>query len=180
MQWKYQSKQFEISSSLRSYIDEKLMRIEKLVSEPAAEGEVMMRQVHHSNKDRTHVTQLTLIQGDAFLRAEERAATMQAAFDVALDKLERQLKKYLARLKDKKREGLSAKHSKGTAIPQDLKELLRSKRVRLKPMYLNDAIDQLEMLDHDFYLFLNRENHQVNVVYRREDGGYGLLESEDL
>ena len=124
------------------------------------------------------------------IRSEVKGADERTSFDSALDKLERQIGKFKARYHRRRR--LSQRHAtaeaqagpveeEGETIdehPGDEPRLVRSKTVTLKPMSPEEAALQMELLGHDFFLFRNAESNLVAVVYRRTDGGYGLIECE--
>ena len=177
MKWTLQYKEAIVTDIFKQYIDSKLAKINRYLHDSAITGEVTLRQVPQNNKKLSNIVQLTIVIGDNFLRAEERAMQMEQAFNAAFEKIERQVKRF----KDKQHvdPGKSGREEIIENIKKDTR-LARSKKVKIKPMFFSDAVEQMEFLSHDFYMFLNIDTNQVNVVYRREDGGYGLLETEDL
>jgi putative sigma-54 modulation protein len=128
------------------------------------------------------------------LRAEEQHADARRAFDLALDKIGSQLRRYHNKRTDRSRVPNAADFA--TTLPtlsddamselaaiaadgeddEDGQEIVRTKRFALKPMSSHEAIDQLELLGHDFFVFLNADDDQVNVLYRRKNGHYGLIQ----
>ncbi|MCE5216854.1 ribosome-associated translation inhibitor RaiA [bacterium] len=136
--------------------------------------------------------EITLEADSVLLRSEERSNDDLASFDKALDKLERQLKRYRERVRDHTRTPMRKLTTEGgyeeAAEPEEGEEvdtvevapgeirILRTKSHELKPMTPEEAALQMELLGHDFFLFFNAQSDQVQVVYRRRDGGYGLIE----
>ncbi len=111
------------------------------------------------------------IQG-AILRAEERGADMFAAIDKTMDKMRRQASRYKTRRQDRRQRGEEETVPEEEGAPV---EIVRVKRFEMVPMTPAEAIEQMELLGHLFFLFLNGEDGQINLVYRRKDGGYGLI-----
>ena len=127
------------------------------------------------------------VEGDGvFLRSEERSGEMHSAVDAAIEKLERQIKRHKSRLKRGHRPGpireaLSERVSEsilGGETEPAIPAITRTKRFPMKPMSAEEAAGQMEAVDHNFFLFLNEESGKMNVLYRRKDGDYGLIEPE--
>lgn len=176
-----------ITETLQDYVDAKVGRLGRYMDnigevrvELTAEGKVIA--------EGQYVAQMTLRnERGKLLRAEERSESVEAAVDAAVDKMSRQIERYKGRGKHRRRGrglGLSAEEQIA-AYEADLEaeaepelEIVRRKRFPVAPMDEEEAIEQLELLDHDFYLFFNPETASVNLVYRRKGGGYGILEPE--
>ena len=136
--------------------------------------------------------EITLEADGLLLRSEERSNDELASFDKALDRLERQLRRYRERATAHARKSIRALASEqAEATPEQLDDtaeadeadaseirIIRTKSHALKPMTAEEAALQMELLGHDFFLFFNGQSEQVEVVYRRRDGGYGLIEPE--
>jgi putative sigma-54 modulation protein len=121
------------------------------------------------------------------LRAEERSNDMFAAIDTVIDKLYRQIERYQGRRKRKWRGGNAAADELVAIEPLSMEDeeadeeeqtIVRYKRFALHPMSTDEAIEQMELLDHDFFVFFNIEEEAINVLYRRHGGNYGLLQPE--
>src|SRR5690554_3401421 len=127
-----------------------------------------------------HKVEVTAGIAGLILRAEEVTDDMYASIDQVVDKLERQIAKYKTRINRKARQGGILKVNNGQALPEEEEEeelaVVRTKRFLVKPMPVEEAILQMNLLGHDFYLFANAENDEINVIYRRKDGSYGLIE----
>ena len=143
--------------------------------------------IHERNPSnpRPEVADTTLFIGGTVLKAREESADMYASIDLASDKLERQVKRYRGRQLDRwrgkgeRRPKEEALHATGGEVldPDELgRRIVRTKQFRMKPMSPEEAAMQLELLDHAFFVFTNAETGSVNVVYRRRDGDFGLIE----
>jgi len=125
-----------------------------------------------------------MISADGLLvRGEDRAIDIRSAIDSLLDKLERRIKKSRSKLVEHYRSHPETQDAwaaaSGEAAPEDLEPMLvRSKRFTVKPMNPEEAAAQMELVGHDFFVFRNAETEEVNVIYRRRDGNYGLIEPE--
>jgi putative sigma-54 modulation protein len=157
----------------RDYAAKKLGKLERYFH---AAQKVEM--VHHEGK-LDHKIEVTVFVDGMTLRGEETDGTVQAAIDKVADKLENRLRRLKSRI-------IKSHRHKGRPIPNGLEEnhaepaghepaIVEFKRFRLKPMTVEDAGLQLEMLGHPFFVFLNSESGQTEVIYKREDGDFGLI-----
>lgn len=161
----------EITPRLREYVEKKVSKLERYL--PDIE-EVRVDLALESTRSSAHrqVAQVTVqIQG-AILRAEERGADMFAAIDKTMDKMRRQASRYKTRRQDRRQRGEEEVVPEEEGAPI---EIVRVKRFEMVPMTPMEAIEQMELLGHMFFLFLNGEDGRINLVYRRKDGGYGLI-----
>ncbi|MGC8788124.1 MAG: ribosome hibernation-promoting factor, HPF/YfiA family, partial [Anaerolineae bacterium] len=130
-----------------------------------------------SNQDR-QVVQVTLRSNSTILRAEERSSDMLAAIDAVRDKLQRQIKRYKERpmrIRERARAAAAQAEEQAEELPP---RIVRVKRFNVTPMDEEEAIEQMELLGHDFFIFFNPNTGSMNVLYRRKDGNYGLLQPE--
>jgi putative sigma-54 modulation protein len=176
-----------INDGLREFIDKRATRLDRMLDR-VVEAKLELRALHNRVGPDTTAAQITIRAGREVLRAEERATDQMVAIDQAFDKLERQIR----RVHDKR----SRRHAPGQAtirdgVPeaetisasdeiepddeQDFGDLVRTKRFAVKPMDVEEAIEQMELLGHDFFLFHYVDEDIPSVVYRRRDGSYGLL-----
>ena len=126
-----------------------------------------------------NIVEITVAVSGVILRAEECSNDMYLSIDRAVDKLESQIRRYRTKLD--KRIRASELEPVAEAAPEYEEasyDVVRTKRFAVKPMSVEDAITQMELLGHDFFLFLNEANSELNVLYRRVDGSYGLLQPE--
>ncbi len=114
------------------------------------------------------------------IRAEERAADMKVAVDAVVDKLDKQIRRYKDKQVRKRRVNAlqTAQELEPETAMEPAPQIVRRKRFKTLPMSPEEAIEQMELLGHTFFLFLNQDTDELNVVYRREDGNYGLLEPQ--
>lgn len=179
-------KNVEVTEALRDYVNKKVGRVGRYFHD----DQRLQAQVTLSVQRGRHIVEVTLPlpQNGLLIRAEEESDDMYASIDLVVDKLERQIRKYKTRLNRKARRLEPAPGAaRGAGEPGedesgDLDELdgrlVRTKRFPIKPMPVEEAILQMNLLGHDFFVFMNASTREVNVVYRRRDGQYGLIEPE--
>ena len=179
MKLQMKAKHFTPNETHLQYAEKKLGKFDKLLNREVDAA------VNCSKEQEEERVEITLQAGGFRLRSEEFAPDFYVAFDAAIDTLERQLDKYKTRWSNKKRSGPSIRTGgwqEPTDVPEededDSPNIIRVKRFAMKPTYPEDAIIEMEMLGHSFYMFLNAETEEINVVYRRNDGRYGLIEPE--
>jgi putative sigma-54 modulation protein len=177
MQLIIKGKNMEVTEPLRTYVHRKLGQLDRyLPTIDKVRVELSVENVR-SNKDR-QVVQVTMHSNSTILRAEERSADMFAAIDAVRDKLRRQIRRYKEkpiRVRERARMAVQA----AEPAPEEMApRIVRTKRFTVQPMTEEDAIEQMELLGHDFFIFFNPSVDSMNVVYRRRDGNYGLLQPE--
>ncbi|MFZ5826688.1 MAG: ribosome hibernation-promoting factor, HPF/YfiA family [Bacillota bacterium] len=175
MQTTVRGKNIEITSALREYVEKKLGKVEKFVDHP------MNAQVNLYVERGRHIVEVTAGLNGMLLRGEEATGDMYASIDLVADKLEKQVQKYRARLRRRK-EGAAVAEA-AVAETEDVSaeldgKVVKTKRFPVKPLTVDEAILQMDLVSHDFFVFVNSDTQKVNVVYRRRDGDYGLLEPE--
>ncbi len=163
--------------SFRDHAEKKLKKIDKFFSDEA-EAKITV-----TVEKPEQIVELTIKNRGMYFRAEESAADMNDAFDACVDFIIRKIRKNKTKVSKKLREDTVIDWAADFDIDDDDAEegefdIIRSKSVVLKPEMPEEAILQMEMLGHRFYLFLNGENEKICVVYKRKDGGYGLIEPE--
>ncbi len=167
-------KNIEIGDVLRKYVEKKVQKLDRYL--PTA-GETRVELASEGTKDTKHsqVAQITLRTKGAILRSEERSSDIFASVDAALDKIYRQITRY----KEKRyRRGRQPEEGLPLLEEEEAPRIVRTKRFPVRPMDEEEAIEQMELLGHDFFVFFNASTGQVNVLYRRRDGNYGLIEPE--
>ncbi len=158
----------ELTPGLKSHVEKKVGKIGKYFDEPLSASVNLY--VEHNR----HIVEVTIPVNGIILRGEESSPDMYASVDMVIEKLERQIEKYKTRI-SRKVKG-AAKVYDGPDLTIDEGKVVKSKRFTVKPMPSEEAILQMNLVGHDFYVFVNSDTDQVNVVYRRKDGNYGLLE----
>ncbi|MBA9086746.1 putative sigma-54 modulation protein [Fontibacillus solani] len=179
MNYSIRGQQIEVTDALRDYVDKKLSRLDKYFDAPPASGGYVTLSVVRG----LHAVEVTIPLTGVVLRAEERSDDMYASIDAVVDKLERQIRKHKTKINRKFRQEGSLKtlfvEDKSAAVVADSDdelELVRTKRFDFKPMDVEEAILQMNMVGHNFFVFSNIDTREINVVYKRNDGKYGLIE----
>lgn len=184
MQIKVVGRHMSVSDPVRAYAEEKIGKVAKIHDRDDMEIDVVLHvEKNPSNKNRD-VAEVTARMKGMTVRAEEAAPDMHAAIDLVAEKLEGQMRRYKTRLVDRRTGKLGAKAAPApveTELPivdeSDEGVIVRTKTVKTKPMTADEAILQMELLGHDFFVFTHAETAAVNVLYRRDDGNYGLIEA---
>ena len=158
------------SVGLRQYAEEKVQRIGKFIRRPI-EAHVTL-----SVEKQRHIAEIQLIATNLKSKATEQTTDLYSAIDLAMSKLERQVKRRVAKTKDRK--GPSAASGAPTATRTRTPSRVQMRRTAMKPMSVDEAILQLDTLRQDVLLFRNAATDMVSVLHRRSDGGFDLLESE--
>ena len=173
-------KNLEVTDSLREKAITKLGKLDKFVN-PGTEVHVTMS-VRKENHKEMHVVEVTILFNGVFIRAEESSEDMYNSINKAINVLEKQVKRNRTRLEKKihdggslRFDGLNNLNEETVGEEEDFK-VVRSKRFDTKPMDVEEAILQMNLLGHSFFVFFNSESNQANVVYRRHNGNYGLIE----
>lgn len=167
-------KDIKLTEGLKEAVERKLSRLEKYFK-PEVEAHVTLSVVKN-----THTVEVTIPFNGVFLRAEESNDDMYAAIDLVLDKLDRQIRKQKTKM-EKRIKGNSINYNNIVEDSYDYDsepKIVKTKRFAVKPMSTEEAVLQMELIGHNFFVFLDAETEQVNVVYKRRDNNYGLIESE--
>lgn len=156
--------------SFKERCEKRLKKIEKFFG-PEAEAKVTATVERNEQ-----IVEVTVFYNSMIFRSQERAENMNDALDRCVDSLVRQIRKNKTRVEKKLRSGaFEAFDAIDEFDSEDNFEIVRSKEIVLKPQSVDEAILQMNLLDHRFYMFLNSENDKICVVYARNDGGYGLI-----
>ena len=175
-----------VTEALERYALEKVERVRKFFDDERTDSRAEVELIHERNPSISdaEVAETTLFINGTVLKAAEASADMYASIDGMADKLERQVRRYRGRQIDRwqgqiKKAAASPNEPKPVVVEdeEDLEaRIVRTKQFQMKPMGAEEAVLQLELLDHDFYVFTSAESGDINVVYRRRDGDYGLIE----
>lgn len=173
MKFVYASKDMAISDSLKGRVEKKLSKMERYFRE---EPEATIR--FKMQKGARNIAEITVNAGGVILRAEECSNDMYLSIDRAVDKLESQLRRHRTKLEKRLRTAELEPAFEAPVYEEQSYDIVRTKKFSVKPMSVEDAITQMELLGHNFFIFLNEENETMNVLYRRNDGSYGLLQPD--
>jgi putative sigma-54 modulation protein len=170
----------EVSDALRNYAEEKLGKLERQLTDPRVELELAVER-NPSIAD-NNVAEATIWTSGPVLRAREASSDMHASIDQLVEKLERQVNRYQKRGRSRRRRAARANGPASGTIPVVADEaeplIVKTKQFAINPMSPEDAVLQLELIGHDFFVFRNAGSGEVNVVYRRRDGDFGLIEPQ--
>ncbi len=170
----------EVTPRLEEYIERKVGRLDRYLPTITEARVELAAEKTKSAQDR-QVVQLTVRSKGTILRAEERDQDVFAAVDTVMDKMYRQIARYKGKRQERNR---AVAEETGEALPVEVEEvvesgqIVRTKRFQMVPMNTEEAIEQMELLGHDFYVFFNAGEGRINVLYRRKDGNYGVLQPE--
>ena len=173
----------EVTPAIREYVETKVEKVERYFSEGVDANAHVNLKVYNDKQTKVEVT---IPMKNVTLRAEERHDDMYAAVDLIVDKLERQIRKYKTKVnrKFREREGaglhfanVSLNEAEAESTTEEEYQVVRTKQFDLKPMDQEEAILQMNMLGHDFYIYTDAESDGTNIVYKRRDGKYGLIET---
>ncbi|MBM4458011.1 MAG: ribosome-associated translation inhibitor RaiA [Chloroflexi bacterium] len=180
MQLSITGKNLDVTASLRDYVEKKIGRLDRFLPNISEARVELAVENTRAAKDR-QIAQVTLRTKRAILRAEEASADMFASIDAVVEKMQRQVDRYKGKRWVKRGEETElplAAAEEEPALNEDSSRITRVKRFAMTPMDEEEAIDQMELLGHDFYVFFNPNQNQINVVYKRNGGDYGLIQPE--
>ncbi len=185
-----QGKHIAVTEALRAYVQQRLARLPRYFDQ-VQDAQVVLSVTKDRSLGKAQVVEVTVWCDGLVLRAEEASADMYNSIDAVAEKLERQIEKYRSRMIEKRRldesrrrrrNELSAKAAlrAGPSAPAvaDTPRIVRTKRFTMKPMTADEAVVQMELLGHAFFVFRQAGTQEVSVLYRRRDGDYGLIEPE--
>lgn len=167
----------DASDALKSYVEEKLSRVQKYIDEPInAQAFLTVEKIRH-------IADITITAKGITIKASEETNDMYAAVDAVLDKIERQLRRYKEKIKEHKPANETEERKVRKSIVEaesiGLKPepvIIKSKTFSIKPMSVEEAVMQMDLLHKDFLVFTDSVTEDINVIYRRKDGNYGLIE----
>ena len=170
----------DVPDALLTYAERKIGRLIHHL-QTITEAKVELARERTRNEGTRHVVQVTIDSGGTRLRVEKRAADFYAAIDAAADVMDRQIQRYKGRFYQKRKGTTPAEEQaevEEEVEEEPLGEVVKIKRFPVKPMSTEEAIEQMELLGHNFFLFFDEISQKYCVVYRRNDGDYGLIEPE--
>jgi putative sigma-54 modulation protein len=194
MHVKVTGRNIDLTPALKDYLLEKLKRAQKHFDYPC-EVNALLSVAKNPSIANNQTAEVTLKINGSVIRGEESTENMYASIDLVADKIERQLRKYKTRYWQKGHKSNShratseiadvgAQEDSDSEVIKALKQeemhpkIVRSKRFTLKPMTPEEAAAHMDLLGHDFFMFINAQSGQVNTVYHRRDSNYGLIEPE--
>jgi putative sigma-54 modulation protein len=183
-------KNIEITDAIREYVYQKIEKAANHYQNLTTEIDVHLSVAKNPRINPSQSAEVTLFVNGSVIRAEESTENLYASIDLVADKIARQLRKYKEKKQNKT--SLRTRDEVQPAVPElDLgnlstdrapelpTEVVRSKYFAMPPMTVTEALEQLQLVDHDFYVFMNAETGQMNVIYERNHGGYGLIQPKN-
>lgn len=175
MKYNIRGKKLEVTDALKAYIEDKLGKLDKYFETPENISAIVLMKLNGKEQ----VVEVTINTHGLILRGEESNKDLYAAIDLVVDKIERQIRKNKTRLKKRiSKESIR----EFRFIEEDIKEIpedsiVKRKVIDMKPMNDEEALLQMELLGHDFFVYKQSDNGHVNVIYKRKDGNYGIIET---
>ena len=171
-------KNVEVSDAIHEYAERKLGKLSPQLAEPTHVELELAVEKNPSIAD-NNVAEATILTKGPVLRAREASSDMKASIDLLVDKLERQVKRYREKRRhehERHERGRTAAAPAPVSIPEEGAMIVKTKQFVLNGMTAEEAVEQLELIGHDFFVFRNAASGEINVVYRRRDGDYGVIE----
>ena len=174
MKLNFVGKNVEVTEALKDVTEKKLGKLDKYFQKDA-EGNIA-----YSVERNRKIIEVTINLPGTILRAEESSDDMYASIDKAVDVLERQIRKHKTKLQRRFNNGETIRFENVMPLneEEDRPKVVKTKRFDMKPMNVEEAILQMKLLRHNFFVFMNAESDDLNVLYKRKDGNYGLIEPE--
>ena len=174
------ARNMEVTDRIRDYVNKKVAKLDRHFDDiEEIRVDLAYAKSVRSSTDR-HVAQITARGRGFMLRSEERADEIFAAFDIALEKMQRQVERYKGKRQKGRGDGRSVSElvlEKESIEEEEIAVIARRKKFDLVPMSEEEALEQMKLLAHDnFFIFFNVDKNAINVLYRRRDGSYGLIE----
>ena len=179
-------KNIEITDAIREYVHQKIEKAVNHFQNLTTEVDVHLSVARNPRINPNQAAEVTIYANGTVIRAEESSESLYASIDLVADKIARQLRKYKERRQDKKTHAQPKTEVEveqpvvsdliGDRTPELPSEVVRTKYFAMPPMTLAEALEHLQMVDHDFYMFRNAETNEINVIYERNHNGYGVIQ----
>lgn len=182
-----QGNNITVTDAIHDYVQQKLEKAVKHYQSITSKVDVHLSVARNARIADKHKAEVTVYANGTVIRAQEGSESLYASIDLVSDKIARQLRKYKERVQDQKVRIDPTAEELGTTIPlnDDLigdrepelpQEVARMKYFEMQPLSIEEASERLQLVDHDFYMFLNRDTQEINVIYIRNHGGYGVIQ----
>lgn len=180
-------KNIEITDAIREYVHQKIEKAVNHFQNLTTEVDVHLSVARNPRINPKQAAEVTIYANGSVIRAEESSESLYASIDLVADKIARQLRKYKERRQDKKTDAQFTKTALaeeqpvvpdliGDRTPELPSEVVRTKYFAMPPMTIEEALEHLQLVGHDFYMFCNAETGEINVIYERNHGGYGVIQ----
>jgi putative sigma-54 modulation protein len=182
-----QGNNIAVTESIHDYVEQKLEKAVKHFQNITSKVDVHLSVARNSRIERKHKAEVTVFANGTVIRAQEGSESLYASIDMVADKIARQLRKYKEKHLAKNahirpeelvesEELVEVNELNSDRLPELPATVVRSKYFAMPPMTTEEALTQLQLIDHDFYMFHNSESNEINVIYSRNHGGYGLIQ----
>jgi putative sigma-54 modulation protein len=183
-----QGNNIAVTESIHDYVEQKIEKAVKHFQNITSKVDVHLSVARNSRIERKHKAEVTVFANGTVIRAQEGSESLYASIDMVADKIARQLRKYKEKHLAKNVHGYEKQDNiveddtvtktelNSDRIPELPAKVVRSKYFAMPPMTTEEALDQLQLVDHDFYMFQNSETGEINVIYSRNHGGYGVIQ----
>lgn len=185
-----QGNNIAVTESIHDYVETKLEKATKHFQSFATKVDVHLSVANNARVSNKHKAEVTVYANGTVIRAQEGSENLYASIDLVSDKIARQLRKYKEKKFGKK---THIQEKTGEILPQDSvpedligdrapelpSQVVRMKYFSMPPMTTDEALEQLQLVDHDFYMFLNKETNEINVIYSRNHGGFGVIQPRE-
>jgi putative sigma-54 modulation protein len=183
MEMQIAGKNLDLSPAVRTYITKKMEKINRHLPNILS-FEIVGTEENTRAPEQRFILQVTVNSNGILLRGEERGPDLYTATDKVAEVMNRQLEHYKGKLAASRERASASIRNNTTEVNSAIEDeyidsgprIVKTKRFDVKPMSLEEAVDQMELLDHDFFLFYNPDSNNMNLVYKRKDGNYGLIE----
>jgi putative sigma-54 modulation protein len=177
-------KNLDIQPAVRDYIKRKLGKVDHYLTNILS-FDIVAAEEGTKAPEQRYIVQVTVNNKGTYLRGEERGPDLYTATDKVAEVISRQIEHYKGKLPYSKKRSTPSIRTSTTEVTAAIDaestdegpKVVKTKRFDVKPMSLDEAVDQMELLGHDFFLFFNPDNSRMNLLYRRKDGNYGLIEA---
>lgn len=174
MKYIIRGEKVEITAAIKNYIMEKIGKLDKYFQTPdEIKANVLVR-----IRGKEQIVEVTIPIKKLVLRCEERDEDLYKAIDLASDKLERQLRKNKTKMMKQKKDVTKAIRFEEMEPIEEKEEIVKRKKIEMKPMSEEEAMMQMDLIDHDFFVYKDVETKTVNVIYKRKDGTFGIIETD--
>lgn len=187
MKFLIQGNNITVTDAIHNYVEQKLEKAVKHFQNLTTKVDVHLSVAHNPRHNNKHKAEVTVFANGTVIRAQENSENLYASIDLVSDKIARQLRKYKEKHLNKKThsqtktidtiEEIPVENNLiGDREPELPAEVLRMKYFSMPPMTIEEAKAQLQLVDHDFYMFRNKDSNEINVIYTRNHGGYGVIQ----
>ena len=174
MKYVIRGEKVEITEAIKNYIMEKIGKLDKYFQTPdEIKANVLVR-----IRGKEQIVEVTIPIKKIVLRCEERDEDLYKAIDLASDKLERQLRKNKTKMMKQKKDVTKEMRFEELEPLETKEEIVKRKKVEMKPMNEEEAMMQMDLVDHDFFVYKDIDTKSVNVIYKRKDGTFGIIETD--